>query len=96
MGSVSSKIMGMLINVSVDDVDEFAVNKAIEFANEKYGDIKRIHTNIEDSNTLRAFAILNIIMELQTIRDEQAGISDRNVKKVDNLIRIIDKLDLSD
>lgn len=96
MGSVSSKIMGMPINVSVDDVDEFAVNKAIEFANEKYGDIKRIRTNIEDSNTLRAFAILNIIMELQTIRDEQAGISDRNVKKVDNLIRIIDKLDLSD
>lgn len=96
MGSVSSKIMGMPINVSIDDGDEFTVNKAIEFANEKYGDIKRMHTGIEDSNTLRAFAILNIIMELQTIRDEQVGISDRNVKKVDNLIKMIDKLDLSD
>ncbi len=96
MGQVLSRIMGMPININVDDGDELKAESAIDLANDRYEEVKRANLNIVDSNTLRALAIFDIVMELQTIKGEQEDILDKNVKKINDLIKMVDGLSLPD
>jgi len=96
MGQVLSRIMGMPINITVDDGDELKAESAIDLANDRYEEVKRANLNIVDSNTLRALAIFDIVMELQTIKGEQEDILDKNVKKINDLIKMVDGLSLPD
>lgn len=96
MGQVLSRIMGMPINITVDDGDELKAESAIDLANDRYEEVKRANLNIVDSNTLRALTIFDIVMELQTIKGEQEDILDKNVKKINDLIKMVDGLSLPD
>ncbi len=96
MGQILSRIMGMPINIAVDDGDELKAESAISFANEKYEETKKANVNIVDSNALRALTVFDIVMELQTVKGEQEDVLDKNVKKVNDLIKMVDGLGLPD
>lgn len=94
MVNINKKIMGMPINIAVDDGEELKANAVINFANDIYGEVQKEYSNILDSGRLRAIAIYKLVSELQTIKGEKTDILDTNTKKVNDLIKIIDSVDL--
>ena len=103
MANTNRKIMGLPpINIMDNigsEVTEFEANNAVDLANKIYKEVEpEFYENdgYKDSNEIRAIAILRIVLELQTIKGNQAVFLDKNNKKVDDLIKKIDKLSLSD
>ncbi len=94
MVNINKKIMGMPINIAVDDGEELKADAVINFANDIYGEVQKEYSNILDSGRLRAIAIYKLVSELQTIKGEKTDILDTNTKKVNDLIKIIDSVDL--
>ena len=88
------RIMGMKLIVP-EGLRELEVDSAIEYANELYNKDFELYTTA-DTNVHRARTILKIVMELQAIKGNQARFLDKDIKKVDDLIKKIDKLGLSD
>lgn len=88
------RIMGMKLIVP-EGLRELEVDSAIEYANELYNKDFELYTTA-DTNVHRARTILKIVMELQAIKGNQASFLDKDIKKVDDLIKKIDKLGLSD
>lgn len=98
MANEVKKIMGMQFFVP-EGLNELEVNGAIRYADEKYNEAIQYANSKKlpvSSNIHRAIAVLKIVMELQTIKGNQAVFLDKNNKKVDDLIKKIDKLSLSD
>ena len=100
MANEVKKIMGMDLKINFPEgLDEHQVNSAIDYANEKYNEVLKyfeLKKLTATSNIHRAIAILKIVMELQTIKGNQAVFLDRNTKKVNDLIKKIDRLGLTD
>ena len=100
MANEVKKIMGMDLRIQIPEgVNEFEINSAIEYANEKYNEVIQYFDSKKlpaTSNTHRAVAVLKIVMELQAIKGNQAVFLDRNTKKVNDLIKKIDRLGLTD
>lgn len=94
MANINTKIMGMPINIAVDDGEELKADSFINFANDIYREVQKEHSNILDSGRLRAIAIYKIVSELQTIKGEKDNILDTNTKKVNDLVKMIDSLNL--
>ena len=86
--------MGLPLKVSVGDEQELELNSIISFANEKYTEAERKNNNIVDSNRLRAIAVLEIVMELQAIKGKQEVFLDTNTKRMNELIKLVDSMDL--
>ena len=95
MANEVRKIMGMQFVVP-EGLNELEVNSAIRYADEKYNEVVKTVTSTASSNIHRAIAVLKIVMELQAIKGNQAVFLDKGNKKVDDLIKKIDKLNLSD
>ena len=91
---INKKIMGMPINIAVDDGEELKADSFITIANDIYEEVKKEHSKILDSGRLRAIAIYKIVSELQTIKGEKDNILDTNTKKVNDLVKMIDSLNL--
>ena len=90
--------MGMDLYVP-EGLNELEVDSAIEYAKEKYEEAIKYANSKKlpgSSNIHRAIAVLKIVMELQAIKGNQDSFLDKDIKKVDDLIKKIDKLGLSD
>ena len=88
------RIMGMKLVVP-EGLRDLEIDSAIDYANELYNKDFEVYTTA-DSNIHRARAVLKIVMELQAIKGNQDSFLDKDIKKVDDLIKKIDKLGLSD
>jgi len=95
MANDVKKIMGMQLIVP-EGLNELEVNSAIRYADEKYNEVVQTVTSTASSNIHRAIAVLKIVMELQAIKGNQAVFLDKSTKKVNDLIKKIDKLGLMD
>ena len=95
MANDVKKIMGMQLIVP-EGLNELEVNSAIRYADEKYNEVVQTVTSTASSNIHRAIAVLKIVMELQAIKGNQAVFLDKSTKKVNDLIKKIDKLGLTD
>lgn len=95
MANEVKKIMGMSLIVP-EGLNELEVNSAIRYADEKYNEVVQTVTSTASSNIHRAIAVLKIVMELQAIKGNQAVFLDKSTKKVDDLIKKIDRLGLTD
>ena len=95
MANEVRKIMGMSLIVP-EDFNELEVNSAIRYADEKYDEVVRSVTSTASSNIHRAIAVLKIVMELLAIKGNQEVFLDKNTKKVNDLIKKIDILGLTD
>ena len=95
MANDVKKIMGMKLVVP-ESLNELEVNSAIRYADEKYNEIVQTVTSTASSNEHRAIAVLKIVMELQAIKGNQVVFLDKSTKKVNDLIKKIDRLVLAD
>ncbi|MBQ3835210.1 MAG: hypothetical protein II816_06825 [Elusimicrobia bacterium] len=92
---ISRKIMGMTLNIAVDDTELLKVDSVVNYANDIYTAVQAEYSNkTQDSSRLRALAIYTIVSELQTIKGEKDVFLDTNTKKVNDLIKKIDSLNL--
>lgn len=100
MANEVRKIMGMELKIQIPEgFDELELNSAIEYADEKYNEVMRYFDSRKlpaTSNTYRAVAVLKIVMELQAIKGNQAVFLDKSTKKLNDLIKKIDRLVLTD
>ena len=95
MANDVKKIMGMQLIVP-EGLNELEVNSAIRYADEKYNEVVQTVTSTASSNIHRAIAVLKIVMELQAIKGNQAVFLDKSTKKLNDLIKKIDRLVLTD
>ena len=95
MANEVKKIMGMELRVP-EGLNELEVNSAISYADEKYNEVVRTVTSTASSNIHRAIAVLKIVMELQTIKGNQEVFLDKDNKRINDLIKKIDRLGLTD
>ncbi len=94
MVEINRKIMGMMLNIAVDDSDLLKVDSIINYANDIYSAVQKEHEEILDSSRLRALAVYKLVSELQTIKGEKEVFLDKNNKMMDDLIKKIDSLNL--
>lgn len=95
MANEVKKIMGMQLIVP-EGFNELEVDSAIRYADEKYNEVVQTVTSTASSNIHRAIAVLKIVMELQAIKGNQVVFLDKSTKKVNDLIKKIDRLVLAD
>lgn len=95
MANEVKKIMGMQLIVP-EGLNELEVDSAIRYADEKYNEVVQTVTSTASSNIHRAIAVLKIVMELQAIKGNQAVFLDKSTKKLNDLIKKIDRLVLTD
>lgn len=86
--------MGMPLTIIDDDITDLNANSVIDLANKIYEEVQKEHSDIIDTSKLRAIAIFKIVLELQTIKGKQEVFLDTSTKKVDNLIKLVDSLEL--
>lgn len=92
---VNKKIMGMPLNIAVADENLLEVDSIVDYANNIYDAVEKEYgKKILDSSRLRALAIYKLVSELQTIKGEKDVFLDTNTKKVNDLIKKIDSLNL--
>ncbi|MBR3654643.1 MAG: hypothetical protein IKN62_04325 [Elusimicrobia bacterium] len=94
MVNINSKIMGIPVNIIDNETTEFDANCAVELANKIYEQVRKEHSDIMDTSILRAIAIFKIVLELQTIKGKQEVFLDTNTKRMNELIKLVDSMDL--
>ncbi len=92
--SITRKIMGMPLNIAVDDTELLKIDSIVDYANDIYNAVQKENLKILDSSRLRALAVYKLVSELQTIKGEKEVFLDTNTKKVNDLIKKIDSLNL--
>ena len=95
MANEVKKIMGMQLIVP-EGLNELEVDSAIRYADEKYNEVVQTVTSTASSNIHRAIAVLKIVMELQAIKGNQAVFLDKSTKKLNDIIKKIDRIVLTD
>ena len=94
MVNINSKIMGIPVNIIDNETTEFDANCAVELANKIYEQVKKEHSDVLDTGVLRAIAIFKIVLELQTIKGKQEVFLDTKTKRMNELIKLVDSMDL--
>ena len=86
--------MGMTLNIAVDDEEVLNTQTVVNYANEIYSAVQKENEQIVDSSRLRALAIYRLVSELQAIKGEKDSFLDTNTKKINDLIKILDSINL--
>ena len=95
MVDINATIMGLPpVNIIDNEITEFDANCAIELANKIYEQVQKEHSDIFDTGVLRAIAIFKIVLELQAIKGKQEVFLDTNTKRMNELIKLVDSMDL--
>ncbi len=95
MADISTKIMGMTLNIAVDDCDVLKTEAIVNYANEIYSAVRKDYDRkIVDSSRLRAVAVYRLVSELQAIKGEKQNLLDTSTKKINDLIKIVDSVNL--
>ena len=94
MVNVKRKIAGVSVNIIDNETTEFDVDCAVDLANKIYEAVQRENSEILDTSELRAITIFKIALELQTIKGKQEVFLDTNTKRMNELIKLVDSMDL--
>ena len=98
MVNINRKIMGVSVSIIDNETTEFDVNCAVDLANEIYEQVKKEEAQkqdgIVDTNELRAIAIFRIVLELQTIKGKQEVFLDTNTKRMNELLKLVNSINL--
>lgn len=99
MVNINRKVMGVPINIIDNETTEFDANCAVDLANKIYEQVKKEeaqkgYDGIVDTATLRAIAIFRIVLELQTIKGKQEVFLDTNTKKMNELLKLVNSINL--
>ena len=94
MVNINSKIMGIPVNIIDNETTEFDANCAVELANKIYEQVRKEHSDIMDTSILRAIAIFKIVLELQTIKGKQEVFLDTNTKRMNELLKLVNSINL--
>ena len=90
--------MGVPVNIIDNETTEFDANCAVDLANKIYEQVKKEEAQkqdgIVDTNELRAIAILRIVLELQTIKGKQEVFLDTNTKRMNELLKLVNSINL--
>jgi hypothetical protein len=93
MVNINRKVAGVQVNILDNEITEFDANCAIDLANKIYEQVRKEHSNIMDTSTLRALTIFKVVLELQTIKGNQEVILDTNTKRMRELIKLVESID---
>ncbi len=94
MVSINTKIVGVQVNIIDNEITEFDANCAIDLANKIYEQVKKEHSDIQDTGILRALVIFKVVLELQTIKGKQEVFLDTNAKRMNELLKLVDSIDI--
>lgn len=95
--NINKKIMGMSLIIAVDDTELLKVDSVVDYANDIYNAVYKDYSDkfkTVDASRVRAVAVFKLVSELQTIKGEKEVFLDTNTKKVNDLIKKIDSLNL--
>jgi len=94
MVNVNKKIVGVSVNIIDNEATEFDVDCAVDLANKIYEEVQRENSDILDTSELRAMAIFKIALELQTIKGKQEVFLDTNTKRMNELLKLVNSINL--
>ena len=90
--------MGVPVNIIDNETTEFDANCAVDLANKIYEQVKKEEAQkqdgVVDTATLRAIAIFRIVLELQTIKGKQEVFLDTNTKRMNELLKLVNSINL--
>ncbi|BCI50715.1 hypothetical protein AGMMS49573_02720 [Endomicrobiia bacterium] len=91
MAVTRERIMGREIDLNIDNIDELSFNKAVNFVNEQWLEIKRENANVADTQKIAALTAVKIAAELLKLKYLHESISNSYENKIKEFIRQLDE-----
>lgn len=95
MATTKAKIMGREIELDISEMDELSFASVVSYVNEQWQEVQKENLNVPDTQKIAALTAVKIAAELLKIKGLQENISDNYERKIKDLIKHLDEVDIN-